>query len=100
MDTHPDMIAPTIFMRSNLRVASFLLPMSLNIPMIERQEAAPTADMIVFMMVRAGWLVSLSWVMFPELPALNMSQSTKRMKHPPTTRGREAGWKPRAMCSS
>ena len=40
--------------KSNFRVTSFLLPISLNMPIIERQEAAPTADMIVFIIVRPG----------------------------------------------
>ena len=60
IETQPDIIAPTIFIKSNLRVTSFLLPISLNMPKIEQKDAAPTDERIVFIIVKAGLFVSLS----------------------------------------
>ena len=92
--THPDMIAPTIETRSNLRVIFCCWPIESNLSMLSPviAVAAPTAERIVFMIVRETMLpLSLSAVIVPALPALKNSQSQKRMKQPPTISSIEAG---------
>ena len=56
--TQPDMMDPTSCIKSNLRVTSDFDPISLNIPIAARHVAEPTAERIVFMIVRAGRLPS------------------------------------------